>query len=99
MTMTATHIVTDNSHQTAGFIIDNTYFCYHDVLHNVDFLDNLILVKHNILRPLEGNLPTCSKRESNAGLYEQICDANPLNREVAVNLEQWNQISLYLKNL
>lgn len=57
MNMLATHRVKNCENETVGFMIDNSYKCYCDVLQNISLIDNLTLDVNGGIKSKEGELP------------------------------------------
>ena len=90
MGIIATHRVTDSGNQTVGFMINDSYTAYYDVVRNISLIDNLILTPDGVCAE-EGELPVQSIREVNEKRYRRICLENPLVRDVQTELDQWKQ--------
>lgn len=100
MKMVATHRVKNSENHIVGFMIDNSYKCYYDVLQNITLVNNLTLDVNGVIKSKEGELPVCDIKSVNLNRYKQICEDNPLVRDVQLNLEKWrthwNKYVLYL---
>ncbi len=85
----ATCRVKNSYHETTGFIVDEQYVKYYDVLQNIDLIDNLTVTVDHVIRSKNGKLKERSVIDENAAIYEQKCKDNPLQRDVQHDLEQW----------
>lgn len=88
MDLKANKRVQNRNGETVGFIIDEGYVKYYDVVKNIDLIENLYLISDEEVAS-ETELHIVSARQVNEDIYEQMCRKNPLQRSVQSELECW----------
>lgn len=86
--MIATHRVKDSSNKTIGFIAESRFYTIHNIVENIDYFDNLRILKNNIIKS-KIKLPEIQYRELNKLIYTKLKRDNPFNRDVQQSLMDW----------
>lgn len=63
--MKATYKVVDSQGKVTGFLVDQAYHPYHEIVQNIHLIDNLALYMGRVVFSTEEPLPLCRLREVN----------------------------------
>lgn len=86
--MRADYLVKNNQ-KTVGFIVDKKYVKYYDALKNIEFIDNLVVNKAQVIRSKRGKLKEISIQEVNKKIYQKLVKENSLVRDIEKEFEEW----------
>ena len=78
-----------NNQKTVGFIVDKKYVKYYDALKNIEFIDNLVVNKAQVIRSKRGKLKEISIQEVNKKIYQKFVKENSLVRDIEKEFEEW----------
>ena len=94
--MYATHRVKDNNNNTIGFIINNEFYPDYYVRDNINHIENLTLIKGNVIRAKQ-ELPTAKYTDIvNQRAYTEISKENPFQRDIQSELLDWKNDSRHV---
>lgn len=98
--MKALKRVKNSKNKTVGFITDIGYVKYYLALQNVNRIDNLRVIKNNVLKSKNTKLDIVNVSDINKEIYNTMCKKSYLLRDVQNELEYWrtnrNDFVLYL---
>lgn len=89
--MEATARVQNSNLKTVGFIINESYTPYYNVLKNIDLIDNLVVDMNGVIQSRGEQLPVLEVRAINRNRYRELCTNNSLIRDVQTELKKWQQ--------
>ena len=89
MGMIATHRVKDSNGRTVGFIINDTFYTDYYIKSNIQYIENLKLIKNDVIRA-DRELPEVDyKTYVNRREYKNIVKKNPFIRDIQKDLMKW----------
>lgn len=87
--MKITHKVKNCNNEICGFVADDEYITYRNVLDNIHLFDNAELSGGNAMISIKSEPEVISKKQVNEHSYNLLVRQNSLTRDVEEKLEDW----------
>lgn len=87
----ATGKVLNSNQETTGYIVNDSYTPYYNVLKNIELIDNLSVNTEGIIQVKKEELPIYDIGNLNLEKYNQLCNMHPLIRDVQKELKNWRE--------
>lgn len=84
--LNALYRVKDYNENLVGFIIDNSFYTDSYIRENIDYIDNLSVLKNGVIRAKKKLKEVYYKDVVNIECYNRICNANPFRRTIQDDL-------------
>lgn len=89
--MQATHRVKGISGKTLGFMVDGHFYNNYTVRENIEFIENLKVLKNGVVRASK-TLPEIEYTKAyNKRVYADIVKKNPFKRDIEMVLKSWKE--------
>lgn len=89
--LNALYRVKDYNENLVGFIVDNSFYTDSYIRKNIDYIDNLSVLKNGVIRAKKKLKEVYYKDVVNIERYNRICKDNPFKRTIQDALLEWKK--------
>ncbi len=83
--------VKNSNGHTTGFLVNNSYVPYNDMVINIEFEPSLTITKDGVIKSKKGVLNEIHIKDINRQIYKKLTDHNNIDRYIVEELEHWNK--------